>query len=126
MIELTTESDAVAGHEALEGLSKELTMQIVAMSPRWLSKEDAPEADIAKEREIYAEQLKKEGKPEAAIPKIVEGKLRKLFFSAFCLLEQVSMRDNKTPIRKIIDDAAKAAGGKITVKRFVRYQLGGE
>jgi len=126
MIELGCESDAVAGHEAVENLAKELGMQIVAMSPRWVRMEDVPEADVAKEREIFSEQIRKEGKPEAAIPKIVEGKLRKLFFQAFCLVEQVSMRDNKTPLKNLIEEAGKTAGGKVEVKRFARFQLGGE
>lgn len=126
MIQMSCESDAVAGHDAVSNLAKELGMQAVAMGPRWLKRGDIPEAEIAKEREIFETQVKKEGKPDAAVPKIVEGKLNKLFFQAFCLLEQVSMRDSKTNIPQIIADAAKAAGGKVEVTRFVRYQLGDE
>ena len=88
--------------------------------------EEIHQGKIGFEGQQFEEELKKEGKPEKAIPNIVEGKLRKLFYQAFCLNEQVSMRDNKTPLRKIIEEKSKAAGGKIEVKRFVRYQLGGE
>ena len=101
-------------------------MQIVAMSPRWVVREEVPPAEVAKEREIYTTLVKQEGKPDAAVPKIVEGKLNKLFFQAFCLLEQVSMRDNKTPLKTLVDEAARAAGGTVKVVRFARYQLGGE
>ncbi|MFH1725768.1 MAG: translation elongation factor Ts [Elusimicrobiota bacterium] len=126
MVELSCGSDEAAGHEAVSELARELGMQIVAMSPRWVRKEDVPAAEVDKEREIFETQVRKEGKPEAAVPKIVEGKLRKLFYQAFCLGEQMSMRDNKTPLRKIVEDAAKASGGAIEIARFVRYQLGGE
>ncbi|MBI4386678.1 MAG: elongation factor Ts, partial [Elusimicrobia bacterium] len=117
-------SGEVAKHPATAELAKELGLQVVAMSPRWTRREDVPAAEVEKEREIYAAQLRNEGKPEAAIPKIVEGKLQKLFFQASCLLESVSMRDNKTPISKLVSEASARAGGPIIVRRFVRYQLG--
>jgi elongation factor Ts len=126
MIELACESDAVAGHEAIDGLLKELGMQVVAFGARWTNRDEVPAAEVEKEKEIYTENVRKEGKPEQAIPKIVEGKLNKLFFQAYCLNEQVSMRDNKTPLKNIIGEAAKAAGGSVEIKRFARYTLGGE
>lgn len=124
LIEFVCSNDAVAKHEATAELGRELGLQIVAMAPRWLSKADVPAAEVEKEKEIYSAQLKNEGKPEAQIAKIVEGKVNKLFYQANCLLEAVSMRDNKTPISKLVADAAAKAGGQITVKRFTRYQLG--
>jgi len=124
LIEIAAPNDAAAQSPELAELAKELLLQIVAMSPRWLSKADVPAVEVEKEKEIYAAQLKSEGKPEAQIAKIVEGKVNKLFFQANCLLEAVSMRDNKTPISKLVADAAAKAGGAITVKRFTRYQLG--
>lgn len=126
MIELACASDAAAKSPAAAELAKELALQITAMSPRWLSRESVPAAEVSKERDIYATVVRQEGKPEAAIANIVEGKLNKLFFQAFCLLDQVSMRDNKTPMSKLIEEASAKAGGKIEVKRFIRYQLGGE
>ena len=126
MLELTASSDAVAKHEAVDNLVKEIGMQITAMSPKWTRREDVPADAIEKEKEIFATQVRAEGKPEAAVAKIVEGKVNKLFFQSFVLLEQMSMRDNKTPIKDLIAQAGKAAGGTVEVKRFVRYQLGGE
>lgn len=123
-IEFACSSDAVAKHEATAELGRELGLQIVGAAPRWLSRTDVPAADVEKEREIFSAQLKNEGKPEAQIAKIVEGKINKLFYQAYCLLESVSLRDNKTPISKLVSDAAAKAGGTITVKRFTRYQLG--
>ncbi|MBI4348343.1 MAG: translation elongation factor Ts [Elusimicrobia bacterium] len=123
-IQLEASSDAVAKHEATAELAKELGLQIVAAAPRWVAKDEVPAAEIEKEKEIYAVQLKNEGKPEASIPKIVEGKVNKLFFQQFCLLEMASVRDPKTTMSKLVADAAQKAGGTIKVARFVRYQLG--
>jgi elongation factor Ts len=124
MIELSCSSDAVASHEATAALGRELALQTVGMSPKWVARAEIPPAMIEKEKEIFSVQVRQEGKPEAAVPKIVEGKLNKLFFGAWCLLEQPSMRDNKTPMSKFVEEAAQKAGGKIEVKRLVRYQLG--
>jgi len=101
-------------------LAKELLLQIVAAKPKYLRREDVPAAEIEKEKEIHTELLRKEGKPEASIPKILEGKINKLFYQSLCLLDQPSVRDNKTPMSAII----KEKGGSVAVTRFVRYQLG--
>ncbi len=124
MVELGVPSDAAAGSPELGKLAKELNLQIVAGSPRYLDKEAVPAADVEKEREIYSEQVRAEKKPEAAIPKIVEGKLRKLFFQAFCLSEQLSVRDNKTPIAKMLETVGTKLGGPVKIRRFARFQLG--
>lgn len=126
LVELSTGNDAAAKHEAVNGLLKELAMQVVAFGAKWTNRAEVPAAEVAKETEIFAAAVREEGKPEAAVPKIVEGKLNKLFYQAFCLDEQVSMRDNKTPLKTIIGEAAKAAGGEVSIKRFARYTLGGE
>ena len=126
LIELSASSDAVAGHEAVDALGKELGMQIVAMSPKWTRREEVPAEAVAKEKEIYAAAVRAEGKPEAAVAKIVEGKVNKLFYQAFVLTEQMSMRDNKTPIKDLVAKAGAAAGGTLEIKRFARFQLGGE
>ncbi|MBI4677986.1 MAG: translation elongation factor Ts [Elusimicrobia bacterium] len=124
MIELSAPSPEAAKSEALGLLAKELNLQIVGFSAKYLDKAAVPEADVARERDIFTEVVRKEGKPEAAIPKIVEGKLNKLFFQASCLLEQMSVRDNKTPVANLLKDAGAKAGGPVTVRRFARFQLG--
>ena len=116
-------AEAAASPAALE-LAKELNLQIAGASPRYLNRAAAPAADIEKEKEIYAEVLRKEGKPEASFPKIIEGKLNKLFFQAFCLLDQMWQRDPKIPVAQLVKDASAKAGGPLEVKRFTRYQLG--
>ncbi|MDD5629236.1 MAG: translation elongation factor Ts, partial [Elusimicrobia bacterium] len=105
LLELAAPNAAVAAHPAVAELAKELLLQIVGFNAKYLRREEVPTDEVAKEKEIHTETLRKEGKPEAAIPKIVEGKINKLFYQAFCLLEQMSARDNKTPIAGIIKDA---------------------
>ena len=124
LIELAASSTVVAGSPATAELAKELLLQIVGSGPKYLHREDIPASDIAKEREIHAEVLRQEGKPAAAIPKIVEGKLNKLFYQAFCLTEQMSVRDGKTPVAALVKDASAKAGGELKIARFVRYTLG--
>lgn len=123
MIELSAPA-AAAASAALEELARVLLLQIAGAAPRYLNRAAAPAADIEKEKEIYAEVLRKEGKPDAQIPKIVEGKLNKLFFQAFCLLDQMWQQDPKIAVAQLIKDASAKAGGPVEVKRFLRYQLG--
>ena len=99
-------------------------LKLGGSSAKYLSKTDVPQTEIEKEKEIYTELLKKEGKPEASIPKIVEGKINKLFYQSLCLLEQLSIRDNKTSIAQMIKETATQLGAEISVTRFARYQLG--
>ncbi len=124
LVELAASSDAAASSEAMNELAKELLLQIVGFAPKYLKREDVPADEINKEKEIYTELLRKEGKPEASIPKIVEGKINKLFYQSLCLLEQMSVRDNKTPVAEIIKQAGAKMGATVTVTRFARYQLG--
>jgi elongation factor Ts len=124
LIQINAANAAAASSPAAAELAKELLLQIVGFSPKYLSRQDVPAADLAKEREIHTEILRKEGKPEAAIAKIVEGKINKLFYQAYCLLEQMSVRDNKTPVANIIKEASAKAGGELSVARFARYTLG--
>ena len=98
LIEISTSSDAAAQSPELAELAKELLLQIVGFSPKYLNRSEVPAADIEKEKEIHTEILRKEGKPEASIPKIIEGKINKLFYQQWCLLDQISVRDNKTPV----------------------------
>ena len=124
LIELSAPNEAAAKSPELAQLANELLLQIVASSPKFLDRSGVPADVIAKEKEIYTEILVKEGKPEASIPKIVEGKINKLFYQANCLLDSMSVRDNKTPVSALIEQVGAKLGGKVAVTRFSRYQLG--
>ena len=125
LVELGCETDFVARNEDFQGLLKDITMQIAAMNPRYISAENIPEEVIEKEKEIYRSQLKDSGKPDNIIEKIIEGKLKK-FYTEVCLLNQTFFKEEKKTIEDLITEKIHKIGENIVVKRFVRYQLGEE
>lgn len=94
-----------------------VALQIAALKARFLSRDDVPEDVVASERRIAEETAKAEGKPEQALPKIVEGRLNG-FFKDAVLLEQPSVSDSKKTVKALLDDAG------VTVTRFVRFEVG--
>ncbi len=127
LVEISCGKPASAGNEAFKELAKELCLQIVGASPRWVSRDEVPKDVLDKEREIFSEQMRKEGKPEAQISKIVEGKLNK-FYSQWCLLDQPSIRDTsgKTTCGSLVTAAGSKLQDQLSVRRFVRFVLGAE
>ncbi|WP_408098581.1 translation elongation factor Ts [Peredibacter sp. HCB2-198] len=118
------ESDKdVNGNEAFQTLVKDLCMQIAAANPQFLNASEIDETYKAKEAEIYAAQLKEQGKPEAMIPNIVKGKLAKLA-SEVCLYEQSFVKDPDTTIGKLIEATGKTTGASIKVTKFIKLNLG--
>jgi elongation factor Ts len=94
-----------------------VALQIAALKARYLSRDDVPEDVVASERRIAEETAKAEGKPEQALPKIVEGRLNG-FFKDAVLLDQPSVSDNKKTVKALLDEAG------VTVTRFVRFEVG--
>lgn len=113
----------VNSNEAFQTLVKDLCMQIAAASPQFLNASEIDETYKAKEAEIYAAQLKEQGKPEAMIPNIVKGKLAKLA-SEVCLYEQSFVKDPDTTIGKLIEATSKTVGASIKVTKFIKLNLG--
>jgi elongation factor Ts len=101
----------------------DVAMQIAAMSPLYIDGEDVPAADRAKQAEIFDAQLKDEGKPEAARPKIIEGKLNK-WFTEVCVLRQISVLEADKSIDQVRKELEKALGTTVTLAGFARYQCG--
>ncbi len=101
LVEVNCETDFVARNEEFRRFVHEIAMQIAAMSPRWIRREDVPEDVIKREFEIYYEQSKAEGKPEHVAEKIAKGKLEK-FFEENCLYEQIWVRDGKSKVEDMI------------------------
>jgi len=115
---------SVAGANASDDeLLRSLAMQVAAAFPRFVRRDEVDPAEIAREREIFRGQAAQSGKPAQVIEKIVDGKIEK-FYRDVCLLEQEYVRDPQLTIDKVLAQASKAAGRKLTVERFVRYQLG--
>jgi elongation factor Ts len=121
MIEVNCETDFVARTDEFKSLCRDLCLQIAAANPVCVRREDVPEADVAKEREIAAAQV--QGKPPAALQKIIEGKLEK-YYSTICLLDQPFVKQPEKTVKDIITEKVAKIGENIQVRRFIRYQLG--
>ncbi len=123
LLEINCETDFVARNQEFQNLAKEIAMQIAASNPKYISREDIPEDEIEKEKELLKAQVIESGKNPEIADKIVEGKLNK-FYEEVCLLEQNYIRDPKRKVRDIINECISKTGENIVVRRFVRYQLG--
>ena len=123
LVEVNCETDFVARNSEFQGLVKDIAMQIAWSNPPYLRREDVPVPIIEKEREIYIAQARETGKPEHVIEKISEGKIEK-FFNDSCLLEQPFIKDSSVTIDDAIRQKIAKIGENISVKRFVRYQVG--
>jgi elongation factor Ts len=121
LIEVNCETDFCAKSEAFQALVKELALQVAALNPRVVRREELSPAVIEQERQIYASHA--EGKPAAVVAKIVDGKIEK-FYKEACLLEQAYARDPNKTVSDLIGEAAIQMREKIDVRRFTRYQLG--
>lgn len=113
----------VTNKAAVEETLRDVAMHIAAIAPEFLTESDVDAETIAKEREIAANIAKKDGKPDAIIPKIVEGAVKK-FYKENCLLTQQFVKDPKKTIQTVIDETAKAAGGKVELTKFLRFKAG--
>ncbi|MDR1104677.1 MAG: translation elongation factor Ts [Endomicrobium sp.] len=127
LVEVNCETDFVAKTEDFQALVKEIAMQIAAVSPTYVSREQVPESILNAEKEIYKAQLKEEGKPEKVWDKIIEGKIEK-FYRQICLYDQIYMRDTsgKETIKDLVTKAIAKIGENIVIKRFARFKLGEE
>jgi len=123
LVEINCETDFVAKNEKFKNFVKEIAMQIAAQSPLYVSREDIPESVIEKEKSILKAQAENEGKPQNVVDKIVEGRLEK-YFQEVCLLEQPYIRDTDKTIKELLLETISVLGENITIRRFVRYELG--
>ena len=123
LIEVNCETDFVARNEEFKAFVNDLALQIAAAKPNFVKREDVP-ADMAeKEKVIYEGQAKEMGKPPAAWPKIVEGKLEK-FYQENCLMEQSFIKDPAVTVKDLLAQKISKIGENMNIRRFTRYQLG--
>ena len=122
MLTLYCETDFVARSEDFRKLAHEICLQIAAMRPLYSRVADIPEAAIRKEKEIYQEQLKKSGKPEEIMDKIIKGKLEK-WYQEVVLLKQPWIKDSSKNITQLIEETISKLGEKIEVGQFVRLEI---
>jgi elongation factor Ts len=121
LIEVNCETDFVARNDEFRAFVKDLCLQIAAASPLYVSRDQVPESELAKEREIAAAQV--QGKPPAAVQKIVEGKLEK-YYSTVCLVDQPFVKVPEKSVKEILTEKVAKTGENIQIRRFIRYQLG--
>jgi elongation factor Ts len=123
LVEMNCESDFVARTKDYQKLCHDIAMHIAALDPRFLRREEVTQQILDREREIYREQAKATGKPDAVVEKIVAGKMEK-FYEENCLYEQHFIRDEAMTVKELIDQAIAKLGENITVRRFARFKVG--
>ncbi|MBN2754144.1 MAG: translation elongation factor Ts [Candidatus Goldbacteria bacterium] len=123
LLEVNCETDFVARTEDFKDLCKDIAMQIAAMNPLYVRREEVPLEVIEKEKEIYTAQMAETKKPANIIEKIVLGKLDK-YFSEVCLLEQLFVKDDTKNVDTLVKEKIGKIGENISVKRFARFVLG--
>ncbi len=123
MVEAVCAQPAHAETDAFRTMMKDIAMHIAAASPTYVSRESVPQDVLEREKEIYKGQVA--GKPANVIDKIVEGKIEK-FYSDVCLVDQIFVKDpdGKKKVKDIVAENAKQAGADISIRRFLRFQLG--
>ena len=123
LVEVNCETDFVAKNDEFQGFAKNIAMHIAASNPLGITPEDIPQEVIEKEKEIYRAQALDLGKPENVLDKIVDGKLKK-FFQDNCLMNQPYVRNPDISIADLLNELIAKIGENISIKRFVRYQIG--
>ncbi len=123
LVEVNCETDFVARNPEFQELVKDIAMQVAWSNPPYLRREDVSEAVLEKEREVYRAQARESGKPDHVIEKIADGKMEK-FFNDSCLLEQPFIKDSSVKLLDLISQKIAKTGENISIKRFIRYQLG--
>ena len=123
LLELNCETDFVAKTDGFTELAHNLAMQIAATNPLSLDRESIDEEIIAREKEIFTDQSKSEGKPDNIIEKMVEGRLSK-FFQESCLLEQTYIKDPDKKVSDLLTETIATLGENISINRFIRFAVG--
>lgn len=123
MLELNCETDFVAKTDDFKELAKDIAMHIAAARPEFLRPEEVPAEELEKEKSILRAQALNEGKPEKIVDKMVEGRIAK-YFKDVCLMEQPFVKDPDKTISQLITEKIAKIGENISIRRFVRYELG--
>jgi elongation factor Ts len=125
MVEVNCETDFVGRTAEFRSFAHEVALQVAANSPRWLDVADVPAEILEEERQESRRQAVADGKPEAVIDRIVEGRLEK-FYQENCLLRQPYIRDDAKTVGDLLHEMIAATGERVTIRRFVRWTVGQE
>ena len=123
LVEVNCETDFVARNEDFQGFVREVAMQIAAMSPQFVRKDEVSSDAVAREREVLLAKAKESGKPEPVVQKMVDGQLSK-WMKEICLLDQPWVKDNDKTIEQLQQELIAKIGENIKIRRFVRFELG--
>ena len=123
LVEVNCETDFVAKSDDFQALVKDVAMQIAAANPKYVREEEVDPAELEQEKEILRAQAANEGKPQQIIDRMVEGRVKK-FYEDVCLMNQPFVKDQSKTIKDVITEATLKIGEKISIRRFVRYELG--
>lgn len=123
LLEVNCETDFVAKTEEFAALVKDIAMHIAASSPMFVSRNEVSADVVEREKQIFIEQAKESGKPEAVVQKMVDGKLDK-FLKEICLLDQPFVKNPDITVGKLVIDAIAKLGENIAIRRFTRYKVG--
>ena len=123
IVELNCETDFVANTDDFRALARDIAMHIASAAPLAVSPQEIPEDVVARERAIFMEQVREEGKPEHIAGKVVEGKVQK-FFKESALLAQPFVKDPDKTVQELITEVSSRTGEKIEVARFARMRVG--
>ena len=123
MVEVNSETDFVARSKPFRDFAHEIALQIAASAPLYVSESDVPEEVLEHERQIARTRALQEGKPEAVLERIVQGRIEK-FKDEVCLLRQPYIRDEEITIEKLLHQHIGSIGENIVIRRFVRWEVG--
>ena len=123
LLELNCETDFVAKTDGFTELAHNLAMQIAATNPLGLDRKSIDDSIILREKEIFSDQAKAEGKPDNIIEKMVEGRLAK-FYQESCLLDQTYIKDTDKKVTEILTETIATLGENISINRFIRFAVG--
>lgn len=123
LVEINCETDFVGKTDSFKDFARDIAMQIAAANPRYVRREEVPQADVEKEKEILKAQALNEGKPEKIIEKMVEGRIGK-YYEEYCLLEQTFVKDPDKTISQLLNEKISTIGENISIRRFARFELG--
>ena len=123
LVEVNCETDFVAGTEEFKEFARDIAMQIAAANPTCVSREEVDPAAVEHEKQVLREQALNEGKPEKIVERMVAGRLEK-YYKELCLLDQAYIKDPDMSISDLVNSKIAKIGEKISIRRFVRYQLG--
>jgi elongation factor Ts len=123
LIEVNIETDFAAKNDDFKSFVKDMAMQVAASKPEYVSSDEVPQEQIEKEKEILKAQALNEGKPEKIVDKMVEGRIKK-YYKDICLLEQPFIKDSDKTVQQVVNEAIAKIGENISIRRFVRFEMG--